>query len=308
MFQNINQGNSLFPSTGSIENKIKKRNNKGKINNKLIKCNHDDKYCAFCTEGEINFICYECIYEYNLDKEKCIPINSDLNSYVNIYNEYINKIKQLLSDEIIKEISKLELDKNDTFYSIAEKLDLKFNLPIEVSFEERLKIGVQRKISNIFKNIGSLCFWLLNNYINVNLYKAKLENIKTKFLNPYDNEVITLTSEIPFFLKGIAVPKVSEFQGNIEFSFKKKEMKESLFNSSVEEKKIKVDLKENEEQNLTSIIFENPIFIEKNFKYEMTISGIKNINYIDNEEAFNTHSSLSFESNNVNSIIASLII
>ena len=307
LFGNINQGNSIFPSTGSIEKAMKNRNNKDKINNKLIKCNHDDKYCAFCIEGEINFICYECIYEYNLDKEKCIPIYNDLNSYVNIYNEYIIKIKQLISDEILKEISKLELDKNGTFYSIAEKIDLKLNLPIEVSFEERLKIGVKRKISNILKNISSAGFWLFNNYINLNLYKTKLKNIKTKFLNPYENEIITLKSEIPFFLKGISIPKISEFQDNIEFSFKKKQTSESLFNHS-EENKIKVDLKENEEKNLTSIIFENPIYIEKNFKYEITISGIKGINYIDNEEEFSTHSSLSFESNNENSIIASLII
>ena len=290
-------------NTDNNENQIEKRSNKKQINNKLIKCDHEDKYCAFYIEGEINLICYECIFKYNLDKEKCIPINNNFNSYVNIYQEYIDKIKKSINDKIINEINKLELNKNDNINSIFEKINLKFSLPIEVSFEERLIIGIKRKISNILSDIGLENIWFLNNYLN--LYNTKLENLKTQLQYPYEKEVFTLRSEIPFNLKGIAIPKFNYLKDTINFSFKEKRD----FGYNDLEIGIKFSIKDNEEEkDLIPIIFEKSVSIEKDKKYEMIISGIEGCNYINNEELYNSQSKISIESNNDNSVLASLII
>ena len=52
------------------------------------------------------------------------------------------------------------------------KINLKFKLPIEVSFEERLKIGINRTLSSKISNILNLEFL----DIHLNLYKTEMKN------------------------------------------------------------------------------------------------------------------------------------
>ena len=66
--------------------------------------------------------------------------------YKNIYQNHFKLIKQKIEDkfnEFMKEIEKLEINKSDdNIESLIKNIDLNFELPIEVSFEERLKIGI----------------------------------------------------------------------------------------------------------------------------------------------------------------------
>ena len=300
-----NNSNGKF---SNFEKLINKRSNKIQNYNKFIKCNHADKYCAFYTGGYVNLVCYECIYEYNLDKNKCIPINNKFNSYIDIYQENINEMKNKINNVIINEINNLELDKNDNINSIFEKIDLKFNLPIEVSFEERLKIGIKRKIINILNNIVLDNRNIFESYLN--LYCTKLENLKTECTNLYEKEIIKLESEIPFTLKGIAIPKINEeFQNNIKLSLNKEklvnpfEIKDNIDNIDID-----TTFEEDAKNNLTLIRFKKDILIENKYKYELTISGIKGCTYINNEEVYNIHNKILIETENENSILACLII
>ena len=87
-----NEKNDLFSeSPFSLNNK---RTNKQLTNKKFIKCNHPDKYCAFCLKEKIYFICYECIYKYNIDLNECIPMDKNVEYYKNIYQNHFKFIKQ----------------------------------------------------------------------------------------------------------------------------------------------------------------------------------------------------------------------
>lgn len=133
-----------------------RRTNKQITNKKFIKCNHPDKYCAFGLKEKIYFICYKCIYKYNIDINDCIPMDKNVEYYKNIYQNHFKLIKQKIENkfnEFMKEIEKLEINKSDdNIESLIKNIDLNFELPIEVSFEERLKIG-----SSPFLN--SFCFF-----------------------------------------------------------------------------------------------------------------------------------------------------
>ena len=141
MFSN---NSSIFGNTNS---KIF-RNNKPSICDIGIlpkECKHNDK-CAFYLSNGVNFICYNCIYKYNLNKDLCIPINNnDFNNYTDLCKDYFNKIRNKIKNifkEILDEIDKLELDKMDNINSILNKININFRLPIEVPFKDRLKIGI----------------------------------------------------------------------------------------------------------------------------------------------------------------------
>ena len=157
---------SLF--SDNKNNKVPKTN-KSFFSNKFFpnnessaKCNHSDKYCAFHINGDNNLFCYNCIYKYNFNKEECIPLEKDLDYYLDVYRNYYKEVKDKVNnivDEILEELKDLELNENDDINSVLEKINLKFKLPIEVSFEERLKIGINRALSSKISNLK-----FLNNY------------------------------------------------------------------------------------------------------------------------------------------------
>lgn len=140
----------------------------------------------------------------------------------------------------------------------------------------------------------------------LNLYCTKLENLKTELMNSYEKEIIKLKSEIPFTLKGIAIPKINEeFQYNIKLSLNKENV-----DCYGKEEKIDIDttFEEDEVNNLTLIRFEDDILIENKYKYELIISGIKGCTYINKEEEYNFYNKILIEIENENSILACLII
>ena len=265
------QTNSLFESTttqlfGDNQKKSKLyRNNERPLfgNNfptkKFLGCNHDDKFYAFYLGQKNSCICYKCIYEYSIDKEECIPFDKNYNYYIDLCKDYLNeiggKIKNILN-EALNQIDKLkfELDKINNIESILDRIDLNFRLPIEVSFEERIKIGIKKELSKILDNNFNFKFL----ETNLNLYNNKLENLKTISLNSYKDEIIKLQSRFEFTLKGLIIPKISkEFQDKIIFSYKKM-INNNLFGNVNKEKEpeeketkknIKVYFEDNEEKN-----------------------------------------------------------
>ena len=318
---NNSTSNSLFSSNNYNTNNLfrvsnlnnnfeenfapKRRNNKKRINLKFIKCEHNDKFCAFNPDKEIGLICYDCIYKYNLDKDECISMTEDFNYYKNIYQVHLNKVKEkikFLINSILIEIEKLEKNTFNNFTELVENIDLNFKLPIEVPLDERLKIGINKKFSKMINNLINNDY--LDNYLN--LYETKLKNLKQKFEYSYDDENITLKSEIPFTLKAMAFPKLSkELQDNIKIKFKDNITSEYQYQT---QKEISINFEENEENNLTIGRFNSPLKIEKNNNYIINISGIRSCNYIDDEEEFNIHNKILIESDKGYNILACLII
>ena len=70
-----------------------------------------------------------------------------------------------------KIISKLEILEKETIENISnlfeEKVDLNFELPIEISFIERFEIAINKKISSMINSILHDC------YINYNCLISK---------------------------------------------------------------------------------------------------------------------------------------
>ena len=274
-----------------------------------IKCSHSDKYCAFCFTKNIGPICYNCIYNYKIDIENCIPMKESLDYFIKVYQNHLELIKNKFNDvfnEIISEIEKLETKKIDNIESLVDIVDLKYELPIDVHFEEKLEICLNKKITKIKDDL--IEGLKIDNYLN--LYNITLKKIKTKNLYPFSNETIDIKSEIPFTLIGIGIPTISKdnqvnLQENLILSYKFETNNPFLYT----EKYIPVKLEDKTNKNNISIIrLENPIKIKKGFKYTIEISGLNNcFHFIDEKEEYNSHNKISVEGYE-KSIIACLII
>jgi hypothetical protein len=318
---NICATNSIFSNIP-----VTKSNKKSLFDNKNVftRCNHKDKICAFYIGGENNCICHKCIYKYDINQNDYIPLEHDLYHYVSVYNEYLKKMEsKIVNDveELLKEIIKLNLY---DFDSMSEKIDLKFKLPIEVPFEQRIKIGINRQLSKILNNFMNS--QLLDNCLS--LYNSEIENIKTKIQNSYEKEVIKLNSEIPFTLKGLIIPK-QDCQNYMNFSFKKKLINivngvkpllsvqsNNLFNlkdeeekkNDLEDVKINVNFEKSEDNDFTLVRFGKSIFVNNNEEYEITISDIKGCALIDSSEEYNYHNKICIQTSNNDSILAGIVI
>ena len=269
---------------------------------------HVNKYVAYNTIDIAGPICYNCIHKYYIKTENCLPFEKTIYYYKNIYQKYLNLVKETINHtftEVLEEIENLNVEKFDNFYTLLNNLELNFELPIEVSLEERIEIGVNKKLLKIVKN--------LNNKINeelpynfLNLYETKLKDLKTKTSYSYDQEKFILKSEIPFTLVGIAIPKVSkELKDNIKVSL---ESPQNIFNR-IDEKIEKVYIKESKiKKDLTIIEFDKPLEIRESREYPLSISGINGLTYIDNKEKINLYNKASIKSENKESILACLII
>ena len=291
-------------------NSEKKRTNAKFLTNQkpFGKCNHFEKYCAFCPKEGIGLICYDCIYEYDL--KDCIPLKKNIDYYKEISINYINEIKNVLKNKLINKLDEffkaieIIFVKSNNFDSLLKKLDINFGLPIEIPFEDRIKIGINKRISK-FKNIFSKEIELDN---LINIYESKLEDLKIKLSYPSINEIIEISSRTPFTLKGFGIPKISkEIINNIKISYQ--QTSGNIFgknNNNSTPRNIEFTIEEKDDLSL--IKFDDSIDIDSNYSI-FTFEGISGISYIDNENEFITiHNNIDFSSRNQESIIACILV
>ena len=230
-------------------------------------------------------------------------MTEDFNYYKNIYHSHFNKVKEKIKslvDSLLKEIEIFEKDTFDNLSELFEKIDLNFALPIEVPLDERLKIGINKKFSKMIYSLPNID--ALNNYLN--LYETEIKDLKKSNSNPYNDEIITIKSEIPFTLKGIGLIKIpKELKNSISIK-----LNEYISQNSQTIKTININLEESEENNLTIGRLEHAVIIEKDKEYNINISGIKGCSYIDDTEEFNIYNKIFFESDKGNNILACLIV
>ena len=304
---NNEQGGDLSVINTNNNNNIqirRGRNNKcGK--KEIMKCKHDNNYISYyikdpMIEGEGGLLCYKCLYEYHKDHtSQCIPIdNNEFDNYKDFYKKCINKFKNNLKDKFDEIISKLEEYENEEIENISdlleEKIDLNFNLPIEVPFYERLEIAINRKIHKLLDNILYNCTF---NYNCLNLFKNNMNELKFSKNNPNTNEKVNMKSHINFDLYGIGIPKIIDNNSN------------SLKISIYEGNSLLGEITEFENKdNLTLGIFHSsPIPIQNSHEYIIELNGIDNLDYINDEENYNDNSKIDIESSNTETILACLI-
>jgi len=281
------------------------RNNMKKLllNNKK-KCIHENDFTSYNIEKEDNesgLLCYNCLYKYYKNNiQNCIPIkDNNFENYKKFYKECINKYKlnvEKIFKEIISEIEKYENEEIDNISTLFdEKVDLKFKLPVEVPFIERFEIAINRKIISLLDNK------LFNSKINhncVNLFQNEIKELKFKKNNPNEKESIKIRSSIDFNIFGIALPKMPENEGNdIEMNL--------ISDNNILNK---ITNFENYENLSIGLFDTNIIKINKNTDYYIEIKGIKNLDYISNEEEYNENTKLEINSNNQETILTGLII
>ena len=297
----------------SFENKNMSKN----IENSLIlekeekcKCNHKKYFASFCIDDPIEeggLMCYECLYKYHKNHiSKCIPIKTDyFPIYKNHYKNCIKKYKEKLTNKFDKIISLLDNYENeemeDISYLLEKKLDISFELPIEIPFIERLEIGVNKKISSIVEreiiNIQNDNHY---NYsvIYLNLFQNELKKLKLIENNSKDTETIKFRSSVNLNLLGLGIPKIKEG--------KEEDIEVNLFkdNNLLEDK-----LKFENNDNLSVGIFESgKIEVIKDNEYSIMFKYIKDFTCISREEKHNDNSKITAKSNNPESILACLII
>jgi len=110
-----------------------------------------------------------------------IPIKSNnFENYKKFYKECINKYKvniQKIFNEIISKIEEYENEEIDNISILFnEKVDLKFELPVEIPFIERFEIAINRKIISLLDD--NKLFNCKINHNCVNIFQNKLKEIE----------------------------------------------------------------------------------------------------------------------------------
>ena len=193
-------------------------------------------------------------------------------------------------------MEKYENEKIDNFSTLfEEKVDLEFELPIEIPFIERFEIAINRKIVSLLKKelFGSV---LHHNCLN--LFQNCLKDLKFEEKNPNYLENIKLKSEIDFNLLGIGIPKIpEEDQKEIEVKIYKG-------NSLLD----KITKFENYENLSIGIFDSEKILIDGGSEYSIELKGLNGLKYINNEENYNDESHIEICSSNLETLLACFII
>ena len=92
-----------------------------------------------------------------------------------------------------------------------QKINLKYELPIEIPFIERFEYAINKKIMSLIDN---KIFNSSLNYNPLNLYKNDLNSLKISQNNPNNSETITIKSLTNFRLYGIGIPKIIDNEEN----------------------------------------------------------------------------------------------
>ena len=214
LFENKKENISFNYNT----NNKKVRNNINIPPEPIKKCTHEKDFSFYCIENSKNeggLICNECLYKYHKKHiDKCLLLEKNcFENYKKYYKQYINRHKMNIKkmfDEIISKLDEYENEEIDNISNLfEEKVNLDFELPVELSFIERFEIAINRKI---FPFVKDILFTSLLNLNCVNLFKNKLKNLKFSEENPNYNEKIILKSSIDFNLKGIGLPKIIDIE------------------------------------------------------------------------------------------------
>lgn len=285
------------------EKKKAKNNSVESQKKKNKKCSHNKYFTSYCIsekEDISHLMCYECLYRYHKKGiSKCIPIKMDyFEKYKKYYKELISEYKNNIKIKFEKIIDILDDYENEEIKDISslfeDKLDLNFELPIEIPFIERFKIATNRKLSKVLDNQYES---LKINFLN--LFENNLKDLKAEENNPNDSETVIFKSSVDFNLLGIGIPKTSE---------KEKEKLEIEIYKENYLLKEEIKYSENEDLFLTLIMFDYPIKIVKNMEYSIKMNFIEGFNYIANEENYNIDSKIEINSDNNETILCCFII
>ena len=278
------------------------RDNKIKESKEITKCNHNNFYIAYCTSNNKNdggLLCYDCLYKYHQNHiSQCLPIKKKraLHYYNKNYKKYINMYKKKLDqlygsmDSILKYFENEKIDDISTLFE--NKLNLNFDLPIEIPFIDRFEIAINKKLTYYLKK-------KINNfdYIFLNLFKTDLDKLKYFYYNHNNYENIKFISSVQFNLYGIGTtknsrnPKIEIFKGNkiIENTLTFKEY--------------------DNDKRLSIFKFDpNPLEIEKDIEYSIVFKEIKGFFYLDGSEQYNENSKIKISSSNSETILVCLIV
>ena len=200
----------------------------------------------------------------------------------------MNGILNYLLEEDIKDITDL----------FENKLNLNFELPVEVPIIDRIEIAVNNKLFNYFKNeINNAAYKILN------LFKSDLNFLPICEGNPNDVETIEFESSVNFDLIGIGIPEIPE------------ELIRYIDIRIYEENKVlanQITFKDYENKNellFYIAIFNNyPIKIKKDTKYSLVINNTEELNYIFEDEEYNENSKIKIYSSNNETVLAFLVI
>ena len=228
-------------------------------------------------------------------------MNNNFEYYKNYYKQQITKIKQNLQkkfDKIISLLEQLENEKIENISSLFEKVNLKFELPIEIPFIERFKISINNKLFKILKNnLFYSIYKFCDTYNCLNLFENELKDLKFIEKNPNYFETNKLKSSINYNLIGIGIPKiVEENKDSIEVKIYKGD------------KLLEKITKFEDNENLSIGIFDNKLEIQNDQAYSIQFKGLTNSFYINNKESYNDRTEIKLISSNENSILLCLII
>ena len=290
----------------NLEKKAKPRSN-NIFNEEIEKCKHKDNYIAYCTKSmllnKIGLLCYNCLYNYHKeDISQCIPIEyNNFENYKKFYKDCINKHKNILKDKFDEIISMLEKYENEEIEDIYDLLEQKINLddelPIEIPFIDRFEFAIKKKIMSLLENsLFNSIYYRCN---TLNLYKKNLNELKISQYNPNENEIIKFKSLTDFNLCGVGIPNnLNGEENSIAINFYTGNNTRWQMLTTFEKK-----------ENLSLGIFTSyKIHIKANEEYTIEFKGIKNLNYISNDEEYNKNSNITINSNNAETILACLLI
>ena len=227
---------------------------------------------------------------------------NNFENYKHQYKQYINKKKINIKKQFDEIISKLNEYENEVIDNISElfeeKVDLDFDLPVKISFIERFENAINRKISSLIETIS---FSSLVNPNCINLFKNELDDLKFSENNPNYFETLKLKSSINFNLKGIGLPKFGDIENNA--------VEVKIYKGNVLLGEI---TKFQNFDNLSVGYFKSTdsdfIEVESDTEYSLIIKGIKNMDYVSNEEEYNDKTKIQIYSSNWETILVCLVI
>ena len=211
------------------------------------------------------------------------------------FNKYRNNLMNLFDrmQYILNYFESETIDDISTFFE--KKLNLNFDLPVEIPFKDRFEIAVNRKLTSLFnKQIN------IYNHNYLNLFQDELDTLDYEEGNPNELENIILKSSYNFDLLGIGIPILNNENEKL---IKIKVYKEDYLLES------EIRFSTDSQKRLSKLIFNTkPINIECEVEYRIEINGIYGLPFISYLEPYNKNSKIKINSSNTETVLACLII